>query len=70
MNKKTFTVAVIFMIVTVAWLGVELFFYFSGYIRPQELVLPVLFVIAAVIMCWRESIRKKRKHVEDVKKYL
>ncbi|MEE1098637.1 MAG: hypothetical protein UHY58_01810 [Alistipes sp.] len=70
MNKKTFTVAVIFMIVTVAWLAFELYFYFAGYIKRQELVLPVVFVIAAVIMCWREFIRKKRKHVEDVKRYL
>lgn len=32
--------------------------------------MPVLFVIAALVMVWREFRRKKRKHVEDVKHYL
>jgi len=27
-------------------------------------------VIAALVMVWREFRRKKRKHVEDVKRYL
>ncbi len=70
MNKKTFTVAIIFFFVTLLWLGVELFFYFKGYIVGKELAMPVLFVIAAVLVCWREFRRKKRKHVEEVKRYL
>lgn len=70
MNKKTFTVAIVFLFVTVLWLAFELVWFFAGYIEGQELILPVLFVIAAVGMCWREFHRKKRKHVEDVKRYL
>ncbi len=70
MNKKTFTVAVIFLFVTVLWLAFEVVWYFAGYIVGKELILPVLFVIAAVLMCWREFHRKKRKHVEDVKRYI
>jgi hypothetical protein len=71
MNKKTFSVAMIFLIVTVLYLGFELFshFYF-GHPNGRGLVLPILFVVAAAVMAWREFHRKKRKHVEDVKKYL
>ncbi len=71
MNKKTFTVAVIFLIVTSLYLAFELVSRFRfGFTRDGGLILPVLFVVAAAIMVWREYHRKKRKHVEDVKKYL
>ncbi len=72
MNKKTFSVAMLFLFVTIVWLVIELVWYFgSAYCSSaRELILPVLFVVAAVLMVWREYHRKKRKHVEDVKKYL
>ncbi len=70
MNKKTFTVAIVFLFVTVLWLAFELVWFFAGYIHAHKLILPVLFVVAAVVMCWREYHRKKRKHVEDVKHYI
>lgn len=70
MNKKTFTVALMFLFVTILWLTFELVWYCAGHIPLHELWFPILFVLAAVLMTWREYHRKKRKHVEDVKKYL
>lgn len=70
MNKKTFALALIFFVVTVLYLGFELYWFFTSHLPKKELALPVLFVIAASVMVWREFRRKKRKHVEDVKRYL
>lgn len=70
MNKKTFLVALMFLLVTLLWLAFELYWFFTNHLPKKELALPVLFVIAALVMVWREFHRKKRKHVEDVKRYL
>ena len=70
MNKKTFTVAVVVVFVTEAWLTVNLVWSFGGHLCVRELFLPTMFVAAGVLMTWREFHRKKRKHVEDVKRYL
>ncbi len=70
MNKKTFAVALLFWIVTLLWLAFELYWFFTNHLPKKELALPVLFVIASSVMVWREYHRKKRKHVEDVKRYL
>ena len=59
MNKKTFTVAVIFLIVTLVWLGVNIFY----------LVVAVLFVLAGVGMVYNECHKRKRKHLDEVNKY-
>ena len=58
MNKKTFTVAVIFLIVTLVWLGVNIFW-----------ALAVLFVLAGVGMVYNECHKRKRKHLDEVNKY-
>jgi len=70
MNKKTFSVAMALLFVTIVWLVINLVWYFGGTLCPQDLVLPVIFVIAASLVVWREYHRKKRKHVEEVKRYL
>lgn len=70
MNKKTFTVALVFLFFTVVWLTVNLVWYFGGHLCARELFFPALFVVAGALMTWREFHRKKRKHVEDVKRYL
>lgn len=70
MNRKTFTVALLFLFFTVVWLVVNLVWYFGGMQCVRELFLPTVFVVAGVVMVWREYHRKKRKHVEDVKRYL
>lgn len=70
MNKKTFTVALLFLFFAIVWLVVNLVWYFSGVQCARELFLPMVFVVAGGFMTWREYHRKKRRHVEDVKRYL
>ncbi len=70
MNKKTFTVSLVFLFVTVAWLTVNIIWFIHGSTQWFRLLLPVLFVACASLMTWREFKRKKRKHVEDVKHYI
>lgn len=70
MNKKTFSVAMVLLFVTIVWLVINLVWYFGGHMCARELTLPIIFVVAAAAVVWREYHRKKRKHVEEVKKYL
>ena len=44
MNKKTFTVAVIFLIVTLVWLGVNIFWALSNKNCIFDLIVAVLFL--------------------------
>ncbi|HJA99307.1 MAG TPA: hypothetical protein H9779_06915 [Candidatus Alistipes avicola] len=68
-NKKTATVALVFMLATIMWLVINIVWVLhDGCVR--NLVLPVLFMLAGVWMFYREFHKKKRKHVEDVKKYI
>ena len=46
MNKKTFTVAVIFLIVTLVWLGVNIFWALSNKNCIFDLIVAVLFALA------------------------
>ena len=45
MNKKTFTVAVIFLIVTLVWLGVNIFWALSNKNCIFDLIVAVLFAL-------------------------
>ena len=69
MNKKTFTVAVIFMIVTLVWLGVNIFWALSNSNCIFDLVVAVLFVLAGVGMVYNACHKRKRKHLDEVNKY-
>lgn len=69
MNKKTFTVAVVFLCLAVIWLGINILWFRSSH-RAGDMVIPVLFVVAGIGMVWNEFRKKRRQHVEDVKKYL
>lgn len=69
MNKKTFTVAVIFLIVTHVWLGVNIFWALSNSNCIFDLVVAVLFVLAGVGMVYNECHKRKRKHLDEVNKY-
>ncbi len=61
MNKKTFTVAVIFLIVTLVWLGVNIFWALSNSNCIFDLVVAVLlFVLAGVGMVYNEMWKRKR----------
>lgn len=69
MNKKTFTVAMIFLIVTLVWLGVNIYWTFSHRNTAFDLVVAVLFVLAGVGMVYNEFHKRKRRHLHEVNKY-
>lgn len=69
MNKKTFTVAVIFLLVTLVWLGVNVFWAFSRQNTFFDLIVAVLFVLAGAGMVYNELHKRKRKHLHEVNKY-
>ena len=69
MNKKTFTVALIFLCATLVWLAVNLVWFMQDG-KWTEIVVPVLLVAAGVYMVYSEYHKRKRRHVEQFKKYL
>lgn len=69
MNKKTFTLAVIFLIVTLAWLGVNIYWDLTGNMGIFDTIIAVLFVVFAGAMVRNESCKKKRKHLHEVNKH-
>ena len=69
MNKKTFTVALIFLCATLVWLAVNLVWFMQDG-NWSEIFVPVLLVAAGVYMVYSEYHKRKRRHVEEVKKYL
>lgn len=68
-NKKTAIVALIFMLATIMWLSINIVWFLHDR-HPGKLVIPVAFVVAGVWVFYNEFHKKKRKHVEDVKKYI
>ena len=69
MNKKTFTVALLFLCATLVWLAVNLVWFMQDG-KWSEIFVPVLLVAAGVYMVYSEYHKRKRRHVEEVKKYL
>lgn len=71
MNKKTFTVAVIFLVATLVWLGVNVYWLLTHAHCTSvfDLIVGVLFVAAGVGMVCNEFNKKKRKHLEEVNKH-
>ena len=69
MNKKTFTLAVIFLVVTLGWLGVNIYWALTRQNNLFDLVVALLFVAAGVGMVYNEVNKKKRKHLDEVNKY-
>ena len=69
MNKKTFTVALIFLCATLVWLAVNLVWFMQDG-KWSEIFVPVQLVAAGVYMVYSEYHKRKRRHVEEVKKYL
>lgn len=69
MNKKTFTVALLFLIGTLAWLGVNIYWVWIGHCRIFGLFIPLLCVLAGVAMVLNEVNKKKLKHLEEVNKH-
>ena len=64
MNKKTFTLAVIFLICALGWLGKA--FEKKNFL---QVVVGVLFVAAGVGMVYNEFNKKKCRHLDEVNKH-
>lgn len=69
MNKKTFTLAVIFLIVTLAWLGVNIYWDITGNMGVFDTIVAVLFVVFAGAMVRNEACKKKCRHLHEVNKH-
>lgn len=71
MNKKTFTLAVIFLCVTLVWLGVNIYWVLTRNccVHAFDVAIAVLFVLAGAGMVYNEFKKKKRRHLHEVNKY-
>ena len=69
MNKKTFTVAVIFLIVTLVWLGVNIFWALSNKKCIFDLIVAVLFALAGAGMVYNECHKRKCRHLDEVNRH-
>ncbi len=69
MNKKTFTLAVIFLIVTLVWFGVNIYWAMTRQNNVFDMVVALLFVAAGIGMVYNEFNKKKCKHLDEVNKH-
>lgn len=71
MNKKTFTLALAFLILTLVWLGTNIYWRVThaNCVHVFDFIVGVLYVAAAVGMVYNEYHKKKRKHLDEVDKY-
>lgn len=70
MNKKTFTLALIFLVTTLIWFGLNLYGAVSHTkcVCKFDLLIGFLFVVAAAGIVHHEFNKKRRKHLADVDK--
>ena len=54
MNKKTFTLALVFLLVTIAWLGVNIYWALNRQNNAFDMVVALLFVAAGIGMVYNE----------------
>ena len=71
MNKKTFTLAVIFLIMTSVWFGVNVYWLVThaNCVTVFDLVVGVLFVLAGIGMVCNEFHKKKCKHLDEINRH-
>ena len=71
MNKKTFTLAIAFLVLTLVWLGTNIYWRVthSNCVNTFDFIVGILFVAAAAGMVFNEYLKKKRKHLDEVDKY-
>ena len=71
MNKKTFTLAVIFLICALGWLGANVYWLVthSNCVNVFDLVVGVLFVAAGIGMVYNEMKKKRCRHLDEVNRY-
>ena len=66
MNKKTFTLALLFLCVTLVWLGVNLYWDYVGRVDVYNTFIALLFVVFAAAMVRNEYHKKRRRHLDEV----
>lgn len=66
MNKKTFTLALLFLCLTLVWLGINVYWDITRHLDVYNTLLSLLFVIFGAAMTWNEAKKKKRRHIEEV----
>ena len=69
MNKKTFTLAVLFFCVTLVWFGVNVYWDCVRRVDVYNTLLSLLFVVFGAAMVWNEAKKKRRRHVAAADKY-
>lgn len=71
MNKKTFTLALLFFCATLVWLGVNIRWFFTcrSCVSWFDLLVALLFVTAGAGMTVHEFRKKKRRHIQDVNRH-
>lgn len=69
MNKKTFTLAVLFLVATIVWLAANVYWDLTGHLSIFSTVVAVLFVVFAAMMVYNECQKKKCKHLEEVNRH-
>lgn len=70
-NKKTFTLAVAFLLLTLVWLGLNIYWKFthSNCVHAFDFIIGILFVAAASGMVYNELHKKRRRHIDEVNKH-
>ena len=66
MNKKTFTLALLFLCLTLVWFGINVYWDITRHLDVYNTLLSLLFVIFGSAMTWNEAKKKKRRHIEEV----
>lgn len=69
MNKKTFTLALMFLLVTAVWLGVNVYWALNHQNNVFDLVVALLFVAAGVGMVYNEVKKKRCRHLDEVNRH-
>lgn len=69
MNKKTFALSVLFVLLTLGWLGLNIYWEVVRHNTAFDIIIAVLFVVAALGMACNEFKKKKRRHLSDVNKH-
>ena len=61
MNKKTFTLAVLFFCVTLVWFGVNVYWDCVRRVDVYNTLLSLLFVVFGAAMVWNEAKKTRRR---------
>lgn len=66
MNKKTFALALLFLLATLCWLCVNIYWDLTGQRDLFATFIALIFVALAGAMTFHEFRKKKRRHLDEV----